>query len=153
MTLNRYTHILAAVDFSPATEAVLARARRESALHAAHLTLLHVIEFYPEDVPPGLVPPENADPVEAYLQRARLNLEQCARRSGVTDAKRIALTHTGAAYHEVVRYAKENDVDLIMMGYAGHWIADALGLGSTAMAVTRHTQCDVLLVRNFVDGA
>lgn len=144
--MGGYSNILAPVDFSPATRPVLDRASRERGLHSARLTLLHVIEFYPEDVPPGLVPAENLDPIQVYLNRARGQLDELAREIGLPDVARNALTFTGPAYHEIIRFAADNGVDLIVMGYAGRWITDALG--STAMAVTRHSQCDVLLVRN-----
>ncbi|HYW76645.1 MAG TPA: universal stress protein [Gammaproteobacteria bacterium] len=144
--MSGYSHILAPVDFSQATRPILKKALMESELHSARLSLLHVIEFYPEDVPPGLVPPENIDPGEVYLRRARDYLAVLAREIGVPDVERIALSCTGSAYHEIIRFAKDNDVNLIVMGYTGRWLPDVLG--STAMAVTRHSQCDVLLVRN-----
>ncbi len=144
--MESYSYILAPVDFSPVTHPLLERALRESELHSARLALLHVIEFYPEDVPPGFVPPENADPIQVYLRRARDRLTDLAHEIGLPEVERVALTYTGSAYHEIIRFAKNNGVDLIVMGYAGRWISDALG--STAMAVTRHSQCDVLLVRN-----
>ena len=144
--MGGYSFILAPVDFSPSTRPVLKRALRESELHSARLALLHVIEFYPEDVPPGLVPPENVDPIHVYLRRAREQLDDLAREIGLPDAERIALAHTGSAYHEIIRFTRDKGVDLIVMGYAGRWVYDAVG--STAMAVTRHSRCDVLLVRN-----
>lgn len=148
--MEGYSHILVAVDASPAARPVLKRALRESELHAARLTLVHVIEFYPEDAPPGLVPPENVDPMQVYLRRAREYLGSLAREIGLPEVERVALTHTGSAYHEIIRFAADNDVDLIVMGYAGRWVTDSLG--STAMAVTRHSRCDVLLVRNTGGG-
>jgi len=146
MLLGGYSNILAPVDFSPATRPLLGRASRETGLHSARLTLLHVIEFYPEDVPPGLVPPENLDPIQVYLNRAREQLDDLAREMGLPEVACNAMTCTGPAYHEIIKFAVDNSVDLIVMGYAGRWITDVLG--STAMAVTRHSQCDVLLVRN-----
>lgn len=148
--MEGYSHILVPVDFSPTTRPILKRALRESELHSARLTLLHVIEFYPEDVPPGLVPPENVDPVQVYLRRGRELLANLAREIGLPDVERVALAHTGSAYHEIIRFAGDNEVDLIVMGYAGRWVADSLG--STAMAVSRHSRCDVLLVRNTESG-
>lgn len=143
--MQDYSSILVPVDFSPTMDCVLRRAVRESALHSARLTLLHIIEFYPEDVPPGLVPPENVDPGRVYLKRAEDHLAELVREIGLSGIERVALTCTGAAYHEIIRFAKDKGVDLIVMGYAGRWVTDALG--STAMAVTRSSSCDVLLVR------
>lgn len=143
--MDKYTHVLAAVDFSDASRPVLQHALQESQLHSARLTLLHVIEFYPEDVPPGLVPAENKDPIRVYLERAESHLDRLAEEVGAYEAAHTALACTGAAYHEIVRVAQDEAVDLIVMGYAGRWITDTLG--STAMAVARHAHCDLLLVR------
>lgn len=144
--MDQYSHILAPLDFSEATGAVLQRALQERQLHSARLTLLHVIEYYPEDVPPGLVPPENANPVTVYLDRARRQLAGLADEAGARETAQLVATSTGAAYHEIVHVAKEEGADLIVMGYAGRWVTDTLG--STAMAVVRHVVCDVLLVRS-----
>lgn len=149
--MQGYSSILAPVDFSPTMDFVIQRAVRESELHSARLTLLHIIEFYPEDVPPGLVPPENVDPGKVYLRRAREHLDELAHGIGLPDVEQVALSSTGAAYHEIIRFANDNDVGLIVMGYAGRWVTDALG--STSMAVTRNSRCDVLLVRNTGDSA
>lgn len=143
--MDKYTHVLAAVDFSESSRSVLEHALRESRLHSARLTLLHVIEFYPEDVPPGLVPAENEDPIRVYMERAESHLDRLAGDVGAPDAAHTVLACTGAAYHEIVRVAQDEAADLIVMGYAGRWIADTLG--STAMAVARHARCDLLLVR------
>lgn len=143
--MEHYRHILAAVDFSDSTDAVAGRAVHESRLHSSRLTLMHVTEYYPEDVPPGLVPAENLDPVQVYLQRSSDRLARLADTLGVSDAGQVAVANDGAAYHEIVRFAEDHDVDLIVMGYAGRWVTHELG--STAMAVTRHVVCDVLLVR------
>jgi len=143
--MTYYRHILAAVDFSGATSSVASRAVEESRMHSSRLTFLHVTEYYPEDVPPGLVPAEHLDPTEVYLERSREHLGRLAADLGAWGSDQVAVATNGAAYHEIVGHAKAHGVDLIVMGYAGRWVTDALG--STAMAVTRHVVCDVLLVR------
>jgi len=53
---------------------------------------------------------------------------------------------TGSPKLELVRIAKENKVDLIIVGSHGrHGLA--LLLGSTANGVLHHAKCDVLAVR------
>ncbi len=144
--MRKYVHILAPIDFSASAAPVLQRAVDETHRHGGRLTLLHVIEYYPEDVPEDLVPPETENPVAYYLDRARARVRDLAKANGAAEAKQLVLASTGAAYHEVVRHAQEESIDLIVMGYQGRWVTDALG--STAMAVTRHAVCDVLVVRN-----
>lgn len=142
---DSYAHVLVPVDFSQASVKAAQRAVREASLHSAHLTFLHVVEFYPEDVPEGIVPPENVDPMAVYVTRGEERLRDLSIEIRAPDAKRVVLPSTTAAYHDIVRFAKDSQVDLIVIGYAGRWVTDALG--STAMAVARHVVCDVLLVR------
>jgi len=52
----------------------------------------------------------------------------------------------GNAANEIVQYAKDNHVDLIVLGSHGRHGAKLL-LGSTANAVLHHAKCDVLAVR------
>jgi len=144
--MEGYGHILAAVDFSASAEAVLRRALDESSRHAARLTLLHVIEYYPEDTPAGPVPPENLDPIEVYRAGARDRLDELAARTAAWSAEAAVLTDAGAAYHGIIRFTRDTDVDLIVLGYTGRWATEALG--STALALVRHLVRDVLLVRD-----
>lgn len=148
--MHSYRHVLACVDFSPLSRPVLQRAQEEARLHAARLTVLHVIEYYPTDVPEDyLVPAENLDPVEVYEARALERLGRLLEEAGCREGETSVATATSAAYHEIVQFAESNAVDLIVMGFHGRWVTGTLG--STAMAATRHVFCDVLLVRQF-DG-
>lgn len=141
-----YTHILACIDFSDLSDAVLQRACDQARSQSASLTVLHVLEYYPTDVPVGYtVPAENANPVEVYESRARGRLGELVDGIDCKEATVAVVTTTSGAYHEIVQFAKDNGVDLIVMGYAGRWVTDALG--STAMAAARHVVCDVLMVR------
>lgn len=142
-----YRRVLACIDFSGLSHAVLRRAADQGRFNSAKLTALHVIEYYPTDVPVDyLVPAENADAVEVYEARARDRLTELAEEADCKDAEKIVVTATSGAYHEIVQFADDRVVDLIVMGYRGRWVMDALG--STAMAATRHIRCDVLLVRD-----
>ena len=52
----------------------------------------------------------------------------------------------GSVKHEILRFAEEQDCDLIVIGAHGrHGVATLLG--STANAVLHGTKCDVLCVR------
>ncbi|HAK61350.1 MAG TPA: universal stress protein UspA, partial [Nitrospiraceae bacterium] len=56
------------------------------------------------------------------------------------------ITGTGAAAHEIVRFAKEHEADLIAVGAHGRFSIDVL-LGPTANHVLHGASCDVLAVR------
>ena len=53
----------------------------------------------------------------------------------------------GGIYLEIVRYAKERDIDLIVMGTHGHGFAAHMLMGNVAEKVVRRAPCPVLTVR------
>lgn len=53
----------------------------------------------------------------------------------------------GHAAQTVLRYAKENGFDVIVIGHSGHSGAWGMLLGSTTARVVDHASCDVLVVR------
>ncbi len=61
------------------------------------------------------------------------------------DVERAA--RVGAPYSEIVRYASENGIDLIVMGTHGRVALPHLLLGSVAERVVRRAGCAVLTVR------
>jgi universal stress protein A len=54
----------------------------------------------------------------------------------------------GGAYVEIVRYAREREIDLIVMGTHGHGFAAHMLMGSVAEKVVRRAPCPVLTVRS-----
>jgi nucleotide-binding universal stress UspA family protein len=55
---------------------------------------------------------------------------------------------SGSPAAEIVKYAKETDVDLIVMGTHGRGLVAHVVLGSVAEKVVRTAPCPVLTVRN-----
>ena len=53
----------------------------------------------------------------------------------------------GGVYMEIVRYAKEREIDLIVMGTHGHGFAAHMLMGNVAEKVVRRAPCPVLTVR------
>ena len=54
----------------------------------------------------------------------------------------------GSPFYEIIRYAKEQDVDLIIMGTHGRGGLVHVLLGSVAEKVVRKSPCPVLTVRH-----
>jgi nucleotide-binding universal stress UspA family protein len=149
MMAGRITHILVATDFSPASEAALAWARDLAQQYAARLSLLHVVtdpratgvltsEVY--------VPPD-PEARERLVREARERLERALpaderNRFGVTIEPRV-----GDVAETILETAREQKVDLIVMGTHGrHGLAHLL-LGSVAERVLRDAPCPVLTAR------
>jgi nucleotide-binding universal stress UspA family protein len=141
--------ILFCTDFSensaPALECALEYAR----VFGAGLHLLHVINSsqigYPS-VEEGM-PPDIRAALERIQQSANQALELVAQ-----DCRGLLETVTshlrvGAPAYEIVRYAMQERVNLIIMGTHGWTGFKHLILGSTAENVVRTASCPVLTVR------
>ena len=64
----------------------------------------------------------------------------------------ISAEKTGlSAYEEIINYAKEHDIDLIVMGTHGRRGPRHLFIGSTAERVVRLSECPVLTLRSDAD--
>ncbi len=144
--MPEYRHILVAVDCSEAGATALRRAEWLAATSAARLTLMHVIDHFPEDAPTDWIPPEDADPATWLQARAREIMDrQCAETRAV-EAERVVRLSRGSTAREITEWAAHHAVDLIVVGSHGKRGLAAL-LGSVSEHVLRQAPCDVLVVR------
>jgi universal stress protein A len=139
-----YEKILVAVDLSPESRTVFARACELRAHYGSQVFLIHVVEPIVLGGDYELVPVMPAEIEETLLQRARGFLGTLVGEASITDVQQIV--EVGSVKHEILRFADEHGCDLIVIGAHGrHGVATLLG--STANAVLHGTRCDVLCVR------
>ncbi|MGB7931255.1 MAG: universal stress protein [Gammaproteobacteria bacterium] len=139
-----YRKILVAVDLSPEARAVLARACELRVHYRSELHLIHVVEPIVLGGDYDLVPVMPVEIEETLLQRAKGFLGTLVGEMNIADVRQIV--EVGSVKHEILRFAEEQDCDLIVIGAHGrHGVATLLG--STANAVLHGTKCDVLCVR------
>jgi universal stress protein A len=139
-----YEKILVAVDLSPESRTVFARACELRAHYGSQVFLIHVVEPIVLGGDYELVPVMPAEIEETLLQRTRGFLETLVGEASITDVQQIV--EVGSVKHEILRFADEHGCDLIVIGAHGrHGVATLLG--STANAVLHGTRCDVLCVR------
>ncbi len=144
--MDPYRHILFATDLTDAGEAAAGRAADLVQRYGAKLTLLHVIEHFPEDEPNQTISPEDTDPAEFLTAGAREELAKLAALLGGGSIDQRVVASTGAAKHEILRFAQEAGVDLIVLGCRGPHVMPGL-LGTTEGGVLHGATCDVLVVR------
>jgi universal stress protein A len=144
--MNTYKHILLATDFSDLSARVADRAAELAGRCDAELVLLHVIEHFPEDIPIDAIAPEDVDCKEYLTSLAHTALKELAQRLGRGAAQRVVKLNTHSAKAEILRFAREAGIDLIVLGAHGAHGLSGL-LGSTASAVVQGAPCDVLAVR------
>ncbi len=142
--MNSYKHVLAALDFAPENQAVLNRATALAAANQARLTLLHVVEYAPLAYAGDLIMPDEVVLDRELADQAKQRLAELRRGPGLADAE--LAVEIGTPKHEIVRVAKEQQVDLIVIGSHGRHGLQLL-LGSTANGVLHLAPCDVLAVR------
>jgi len=145
--MKRYRNILCATDFSDYCTAAAERAAEMAQLYGAKLTLLHVVEHFPVDMSNDIIGPEDVDPAVYREERARDALAKLAQHLKTDKAMQQVLFSTDSAKHEIVRYAKDQNVDLIVLATHGRHGVFAI-LGSTAYAVSHRAPCDVMMIRS-----
>jgi nucleotide-binding universal stress UspA family protein len=80
---------------------------------------------------------------DTFFRRVAVRAREEAESAGVELEVEV---RPGHAAELIVRYARERDVDLVLVGHKGHFLEDYL-LGSTADRVAHHAHCPVLIVK------
>lgn len=138
--------ILVPVDGSAGANAAARRAASLAKQTGAHLTLLYVYDST-EIAALGLVKREVDDVVEIE-KRARQTALDAA--TAVVAPMGISAGHavrTGNPAEQIVEYAEEHDVDLIVIGSRGRGRMKALLLGSVSHRVAERARCPVMIHR------
>ena len=141
--------ILLPTDFSEHSAAARVYACAFAEQFGAELHLLHVIQDLAPLVPePGAA---LAPPVD-YLRELELNanamLERAVDPSWAAGKTIHRAVRQGPPYLEIIRYAQETNIDLIVLGTHGRGGLAHMLLGSVAEKVVRKAPCPVLTVRH-----
>ena len=143
MSTYPYHHILLVVDLTEDSLQIGRRARDLAATLGAELELLHVVEFMPvEPMGETLMPAVRIE--EELLVRARQRLAALATELGLPGA--VHRIESGNVKAEVVRVARERQVDLIVLGSRERHGLSIL-VNFTEDTVLHASPCDVLAVR------
>lgn len=137
--------ILVALDQSPRALDVLARASAIARATGAELYLFHAVGL-PSGVPADAFRSSPNELVESWRQEAVRDLERQAAAADPLVVSHV-LVHVGQPWASICAAARENDVDLIVVGSHGHQILDRV-LGTTASKVVNHADRSVLVVRS-----
>ena len=137
-------HILHPTDFSDHSEAALKYACSLAIQYAASLHLIHVVQDIRFALPVG-----GGLPADFYINQVRSSTEQ------LTEYPAKIVNHSGTIERNVVEgppaveitnYAKDNNIDLIVMGTHGYAGIEHVLMGSVAENVVRRAHCPVLTV-------
>jgi len=138
-----YEKVLATLDLGHDGEIVCRRAAELAKKYSARLFLLHVVEYVPVDLGSDLMLPQPLEIEETLVARAKENLADIVK--GLDGIDLVSNVEIGVIKSEIIHYADDNQVDLIVIGrHSRHGIFKLLG--STANAVLHNAHCDVLAV-------
>ena len=134
-------NILCPVDFSDSCKTALSFASALAREHDAELHIVYSYEepfAYTEGAFPGYVPPADLAPDHTALNAM------------LPEGTGIRFRHNflfGAPARTLLNYAKEHDVDIIVMGTHGRTGLSRLLMGSVAEEVVRRADCPVVTVK------
>jgi len=138
--------LLAAVDFSDASPAIVAHAAELANALVARVVLLHIVEPVASYVPVGSAMDviETAPPpiMEQDLAAQKTHLDRLA--AGLKDVTTVAVI--GLAADEIVTQAQEHGAELIILGSHGHGALYHLFAGSVVTGVLKRARVPVLVV-------
>jgi universal stress protein A len=138
-----YRKILVLLDLSDASEQIAVAGRDMAAHSNAAMVVLHVVDFVPtEPMGETLMPTMQIE--EDLVQRARTELNELCARMALSQA--TTRVEAGNKKTEILRVAKEEAVDLIVLGSR---VRHGLGIlvNFTEDTVLHAAHCDVLAVR------
>ena len=135
-------HILCPTDFSEYSNYALSLATSFAKEHDAEIHIVHVYQglfAYTDGDELGFIPPADMEP-------AKESLEKIKPRDGSVRFRRKFVV--GEPTFELVEYAKQEHIDLIVMGTHGWTGLDRLLMGSVAESVVRRAPCPVLTLKH-----
>jgi universal stress protein A len=149
--------VLVPTDFSDSAKNAFTYGVSFAREYEAELVLLHVVENVTVGYASDLFPVPMAEVFQEISGYARAELGKLgheARERGLSAVKELVVQ--GKPSNEIIRFAKENGVDMIVLGTHGKGMLDQALFGSTTERVVRRAPCPVLTVRvaehEFVEG-
>jgi universal stress protein A len=141
--MTAYSRILAAVDLTDGSRAVVDRACELARASGGSVWLLHVVEFVPiEPMSDSLIPVMQID--DQIIERARVQIATLAQELGLPAGS--GSVEAGSAKGEILRHAREHNCDLIVLGARERHGLSIL-INRTEDSVLHGATCDVLAVR------
>ncbi len=146
-----FSKILVPTDFSPCSEEAFQVALLLARQFGSEALLLHVVDTKTLDALNALGlarPSEEAGQRKRLRHRARLNARRLLHDAEARGVKVRRLLAEGSPFVEIVRTARSEAVDLVVMGSYGGQTGNVekIFFGSTAEKVVRTAGCPVLCV-------
>jgi nucleotide-binding universal stress UspA family protein len=146
--MKRIRRILHPTDFSSASRPALERGLGLARDSRAELIILHVMAPVIPVVGEGYIPPQTYEAIDTAARKsAQTKLDALVARARKAGVRARGLLVEGTPHDRIVRAAKAQRVDLIVMGTHGRSGLARLFIGSVASRVVSAAACPVMTVR------
>lgn len=140
--------ILVPFDFSEHSKCALDYACAFAERFGSELHLLNVVhEYYPIVPEAGVIPPEADFDRERVAAAVEATLKKYPPAGTHSTSHVVRHVCVGQPFVEIIRYAREQECDLIVIGSHGRTGLSHVLMGSVAERVVRKAGCPVLTVR------
>lgn len=142
---SRYKKVLVPIDGSEQANEALIEAAEIAKRYGAQLIVTTVVDDYLQ-----ITSPEQAQAIYEFTRKAGTEIVEKAIESIKDSELEKVEGHVlkGDPRHSIVDYAKEENVDLVVIGSTGKGAIERVLLGSVSEFVVRHSHCDVLVLRH-----
>ncbi len=140
------SHILVPTDFSPFSDLAIKSATSLASTFQAKVTILHVLTLAEVNI----LTSQPGNPWENVVLQIQNDMLKEAKENLAPSfpVEKIALeVVAGEPVEEIVRFAEENQVDLIVMGTHGRTGLASVFLGSVTIGVIKKTCIPVMVVK------
>jgi nucleotide-binding universal stress UspA family protein len=146
MTSELYKKILIATDGSEKNKKAISYGIEFAKLSGAKLYVVYVVDTAAfASIPMDAGWEMMYELLETEGKDTLKGVEELASNAGLVSESAVLEGHPS---HEILEYAKNNDIDLIVVGTLGKGGIDRFLLGSVAEKVTRNSEVPVLVVRS-----
>ena len=140
--------ILHPSDFSRASRAAFARAVELARANRAELTIVHVMSVGVPGMGEEYLSPAVYDEIQRSMAAgAKKHLDALVAKARRVGIRARALLLEGVAYERIIRAARTQRADVVVMGTHGRTGVARLFLGSVAERVVTLSPCPVMTVR------
>ncbi len=140
--------ILIPTDFSEFGQHAIAYGCELAQRFDAELHVLHVVQdAFPLVPEAGMLTVSHVEYINQLIESSGQMLEQLPDSEKSASQNVVRAVEVGTPFVEIVRYAREQEIDLIVLGTHGRTGLVHMLMGSVAEKVVRKAPCPVLTVR------
>jgi universal stress protein A len=146
--MARIRRLVHPTDFSPASGPAFRKAVAVAKENKATLLIVHVLPTLPMVADAYMAASAYDEMLRAQRRQAEKTMDRFVKRARAAGVRATAhIVDFGAVSDAIVRFAKRQRADLIVIGTHGYGALAKILLGSVAERVIAHASCPVMTIR------